>query len=132
MKRILWSTPLLVALFLTTSIAHAQLGPPGGAIYANDVLFETIGTPTELQDRGQFNTLYNLGGDLASVSDAGPGDPGYRGGRWEVRQVTFVTIDPTQFTNEQQILDAEAAGQIEISDVVQRFECPLIKAKDQK
>ena len=131
MKRIFWVSQLiLIAVSLNFSAANAQLGPPGGAIYANDVLFETIGTPTELSDRGQFNTLYNLGGDLASVSDAGPGDPGYRGGRWEVRQVTFVTIEPTQFTNEQQILDAQAAGQIEISDVVQRFECPLIRAKE--
>ncbi|HET9887002.1 MAG TPA: hypothetical protein VFR10_05770 [bacterium] len=121
---------LVLTWTLGLSIAHAQLGPPAGAIYANDELFKTVGTPTELPDRGQFNTLYQLGGDLASVSSAAPGDADFRGGRWEVRTVTFVTVEPTQFTNEQQVLDAEAAGQIEISDVVQRFECPLIKAKD--
>jgi hypothetical protein len=40
--------------------------------------------------------------------------------------VTFLTIPPTQFTNAEDILDAEAQGQISIGPVVRRFECPLI------
>lgn len=120
---------LTIALLLAAlpSMLFAQLGPPGGMIYANDELFRTIGTPTELPDRGRFDTIYALGGDLANVSDAAPGEPGYNGGRWEVRPITWVTIEPTQFTNADQILEAAAAGEIEIGDVIRRFECPLIR-----
>ena len=123
---------LVLAFLLLTGIAIpaiAQLGPPSGMIYADDRLFRTIGTPTELPDRGQFNTLYQLGGSLAAVAEAAPGQRGYNGGRWAVREVSFVTISPVQFTNAEDLLEAEKAGQITIGPVVRRFECPLIAAE---
>jgi hypothetical protein len=133
MLRISHALALLVtavlALALLPAASFAQVGPPGGMIYANDELFRTVGTPTSLPDRGRFDTIYALGGDLANVSDAAPGSPGYNGGRWEVRPITWVTIDPTQFTNAEQVLDAAASGAIEIGDVINRFECPLIRVK---
>jgi hypothetical protein len=121
--------PLMIALITIAlpSTLLAQLGPPSGTIYANDQPFRTIGTPTDLPARGQFDTIYALGGDLANVSDAAPGEPGYNGGRWEVRPITWVTIEPTQFTNADQVRAAAAAGQIEIGEVVRRFVCPLIR-----
>jgi hypothetical protein len=131
MSRITQSVAVLLVL-LIPGLAFAQLGPPSGMIYANDELFRTIGTPTELPDRGQFDILYALGGDPANVSEAAPGDPGYNGGRWEVRPITWLTIEPTQFTNADQILEAEAAGEIEIGEVTQRFQCPLIKAEHER
>ena len=106
---------------------QAQIGPPGGTIYAHDEAYKTVGTPTDLPDRGKFDTIYVLGGDLAPVSDAAPGDRDYNGGRWEVRMVTFVNVAPTQYTNAEDVLAAEAAGDISIGDVVARFVCPLIK-----
>jgi hypothetical protein len=121
----------LALLAALAAPALAQLGPPSGMIYASDKLFRTIGTPTELSDKGTFNTLYQLGGDLASVAEFAPGEAGFRGGRWEVRTVTFLTIAPTQFTNDDQVKAAEASGQISISPVVRRFECPLIRVQDQ-
>lgn len=66
-----------------------------------------------------------LGNGLASVSDAAPGDPGYNGGCWEVRPITWVNIAPTQLTNADQVLAAAANGDIEIGDVVRRFVCTL-------
>ena len=116
----------LSLLVLAALPALAQVGPPGGMIYANDELFRTVGTPADLPPHGQFNTLYVLGGDLAAVSDAGPGDPGYRGGRWAVRMVTFSST-PQQFTNEADLLAAQASGQISIVPVVRYFECPLVR-----
>jgi len=126
LNRALTIPALALAALSLSSVADAQLGPPGGTIYANDQQFQTIGTPTTLPDRGQFDTIYALGEGLANVADAAPGAPGYNGGRWEVRMVTFLTIPPTQFTNAEDILDAEAQGQISIGPVVRRFECPLI------
>jgi hypothetical protein len=117
---------VLLGVLAISSVVLAQLGPPGGTIYANDMMFKTIGTPATLPNHGKFDTIYVLGGNLANVADAAPGDMDFNGGRWEVRPVTWLTIAPTQFTNADQIHAAAAAGQISIGDVVKRFECPLI------
>jgi hypothetical protein len=116
------------ALLALAQIASAQdmgIGPPGGNIYASDRLFHTIATPTNLPDQGKFETIYQLGNGLFSVAEAAPGEPGFAGGRWEVRPVTWLTISPTQFTNATQIHAAVAAGQISVGDVVRRFVCTL-------
>jgi len=115
-----------LGLVLTALPVTAQVGPPGGMIYADNQLFATVGTPTELPDRGRFNDLYQLGGSLAAVSDAAPGSRDYRGGRWAVREVTFVTIAPVQYTNAEDLLAAASRGEVTIGPVVRRFECPLI------
>jgi|GEM_PF-6015784 len=107
--------------------AVAQIGPPGGTIYAHDMMYKTVATPTDLPDHGQFNTIYVLGDGLAAVSSSAPGDRDYRGGRWEVRLVTFSFGSPMQFTNAEDIEAAAASGDVEISDVVKRFTCPLIR-----
>jgi len=107
--------------------ARAQIGPPGGTIYAHDVAYETVATPSNLPPHGPFDTIYVLGDDLAAVSDAAPGDMEFNGGRWEVRMVTFTGGSPMQYTNAEDILAAESAGDLEIGDVVARFVCPLIR-----
>ncbi len=106
------------------------VGPPGGKIYAHDVAYRTVGTPATLPNHGKFNTIYVLGGTLANVSESAPGDRDWRGGRWEVRPITWENIPMTQFTNAEQIEAAAQAGDISIGEVVKRFECPLIHAKD--
>lgn len=119
----------VIAVLALSSIAFAQgkhLGPPGGTIYAHDMAYRTVGTPANLPNQGKFDTIYVLGGMLANVADAAPGDMEFNGGRWEVRPITWLTISPTQFTNAEQIHQAAMAGQISIGDVVKRFECPLI------
>ena len=119
----------LVAALVIGSTVFAQLGPPGGKIYANDRLFKTIGTPADLPNQGKFDTIYVLGHDLANVADAAPGDMEYNGGRWEVRLVEFLTIAPTQYTNASDVHAAAMRGEISIGSVVTRFECPLIPAR---
>ncbi len=116
-----------LAFLSAVPAAVAQVGPPGGMIYAHDVVYRTVGTPTDLPDHGPFDTIYVLGNGLAPVSNAAPGDRDYNGGRWEVRMVSFRTVPPTQFTNAEQVLAAAASGEIEIGNVVKRFECPLIR-----
>lgn len=117
---------LLVGIAVETS---AQQGPPTNQICANDELFTGVNAPRDLPNSGKFDTIYVLGSGLASVADAAPGDPDYNGGRWEVHIVTWNTIAPTQFTNSDQVEAAAAAGQISISGVVRRFECPLIPVR---
>jgi len=122
--------PLFVVLTLALAGTAFAKGPPDGTIYAHDVAYRTVGTPTDLPDRGKFDTIYVLGGELANVSEAAPGDIDYNGGRWEVRPLRWIFIDPMQFTNAEDILAAAQAGDIEIGDVVKRFECPLIRSKN--
>jgi hypothetical protein len=125
---ILILVPVLAGLCLATATtAQAQAGPPGGTIYAHDVAYRTVGTPTDLPPHGMFDTIYVLGPDLAAVSESAPGDQDYNGGRWEVRPIEWINIDPMQFTNAEDILAAADAGDIEIGDVVRRFVCPLIR-----
>jgi hypothetical protein len=111
------------------SVAFAQAGPPGGKIYAHNMLFKTVGTPTSLPEHGKFDLIYVLGNGLANVANAAPGDMEFNGGRWEVHPITWVTIDPMQFTNAEDLEAAAAAGQISIGPVVKRFECPMIPAR---
>jgi hypothetical protein len=129
MRRLLSRSSLLsLPLVLLAALpAFAQLGPPGGMIYANDHLYRTVGTPADLPNHGTFNTIYVLGSGLANVSDAAPGDRDWRGGRWEVRPITFVTTSPHQFTNAAALRQAAMQGEIQIDDVIRRFECPLIR-----
>jgi hypothetical protein len=116
---------LAFTLFAAAPAAIAQSGPPHGIIYAHDMQYRTVATPADLPPNGAFDTIYSLGSGLSSVSDAAPGDPGYNGGRWEVRMVTFVHIPPTQFTNAEQVLAAAQSGDITIGEVVRRFVCTL-------
>jgi hypothetical protein len=120
--------PVLVGFCVATvSPAQAQVGPPGGMIYAHDETYRTVGTPTDLPPRGPFDAIYVLGEGLAPVSESAPGDQDYNGGRWEARPIEWLTIDPMQFTNAEDILAAADRGEISIGDVVRRFVCPLIK-----
>jgi hypothetical protein len=118
---------VLLTVALGSGAAIAQVGPPGGTIYAHDVAYQTVATPKDLPPHGKFDAIYVLGGELAAVSESAPGDPDYNGGRWEVRVVTFLTISPTQFTNVEDLREAEAQGQVSFSEVVRRFVCPLIR-----
>lgn len=119
---------VLFATALGSAAAFGQaLGPPGGTIYAHDVAYQTVATPRDLPSQGKFDAIYVLGNGLGSVAESAPGDMDYNGGRWEVRRVTFLTIQPMQFTNVEDLRNAEAQGQVSFSEVVRRFECPLIR-----
>lgn len=123
------TTRLLLTLAvagLLASATHAQVGPPGGTIYAHDVAYGVVATPRDLPPQGQFDQIYVLGEELASVAESAPGDPDYNGGRWEVHMVEFLTIPPTQFTNAEDVLAAAGRGEVRIGEVARRFECPLI------
>jgi hypothetical protein len=101
----------------------AGIGPPGGTIYAFDVAYRTVGTPTSLPNRGPFDTLYMFPdcASCAAVSEAAPGHPGYNGGRWRVVQAFGIT---TQLTNAEDVVEQAD----ELVDTGTRFVCPLIRA----
>ena len=96
MKKKMLALTLALALLIVTVIPAFAAGPGfGPAIYADGVAWSTKGTadlpaPND-QDRQSFDGLYKftngVDGQLA-VSEAGPGNPAYNGGRWAEYFVT--------------------------------------------
>jgi hypothetical protein len=114
---------------------------PGAAIYVDGVAFRTVGTPTDLSrtnaPASSFQTLYNFqGAQPISVATAGPGDPGFRGGRWMVHGLTFTDYDAAvaafdtnasgDFDSDEEVRAALAAGAATDVGIIKMFECPLI------
>lgn len=141
---------MLASLVLATPLSvSAAVGPPSGAIYADNQIFRTVGTPTSLpHGHGQpFDTLYRFVSALPPgapptdqqypLSDFAPGDQGFVGGRWHVVLVVDASGNPISgydfgahpITSLSQYSAVKAAqGWTEISTDVY-FECPLIPAQ---
>lgn len=119
---------LLALAFATQVVAAAAPDRAAGRIYGDDELWATFVTtglgpgPAE-----SFNLLYAFPGtSLISVTDSVPGDLDYRGGRWQVFAVSFMGMEPTQFTNDADILFHASLGHLTISaEPVQYVSCPL-------
>lgn len=120
---------LIVALAFIANVGSAMApGRAAGRIYGDGELWATFVT-TDLgpgPDRS-FNLLYAFPGTgLISITDSVPGDVDYRGGRWQVFAVTFTGIEPTQFTNDADVLHHAALGHLSISaEPVRYVSCPL-------
>jgi hypothetical protein len=119
-----------VALSITAGGAAAG-GPPSLSFYVDGTRYRTVGTPTDFTGTGapasSFETIYALGSGLANVAEAGPGQPGFRGGRWMVLPVTWNTT-PIQLTSNEQVAEYAANGWITIGTTpVREFECPVIR-----
>jgi hypothetical protein len=115
--------PAAVVVFAVPALAGGNsLGPPGGTIYAFDVAYRTVSTPTSLPGNGPTDTIYLFPdcASCASVSEAAPGHPGYNGGRWRVVQAFGIT---SQLTNADDVV-ADASALV---DTGTRFVCPLIR-----
>jgi hypothetical protein len=77
------------------------------------VLYRTVGTPTEFPATGvpghSFQPIYAFPtGTQPNVAAAAPGDPGLRGGRWEVHALAF-----TDYAAAVAAYDAIASGDLD-------------------
>jgi hypothetical protein len=145
MRRLITICVAATSLVLGASTAAFAAGSggvsPGAAIYVDGVAFRTVGTPTDLSGTkapaSSFQTLYNFqGAQPISVATAGPGDPGFRGGRWMVHGLTFTdyaaavaqfdTNGSGDFDSDEEVLAALSAGAAVDVGVIKMFECPLI------
>ena len=137
MRKLITAAATSIAALALSVSAVAAGGPPQPGIYVHDVLYRTVGTPTDFSNTGapahSFDTIYLLddgtnpdAAGLASVATAAPGDKDFNGGRWMVYGITWIGT-PTQLTDEQEVLDAATAGELNISAMpVKYFECPVI------
>jgi hypothetical protein len=136
---------------LIGGVSAASAAGSGGvtapSIYVNGVLYRTVGTPTDFSSTGapdsSFETIYDFGGVQPNVAAAAPGDPGFRGGRWQVHALAFHTSYAATVaahdTNGSGNLDSTAEIAAAIADagpggatdlgVVKLFECPVIPAR---
>jgi hypothetical protein len=127
------------------ALAAGSGGVTGPDFYVDGSLYRTVGTPTDLSQTGapasSFETIYDFGGLQPNVAEAGPGQPGFRGGRWQVRPLAFNTSYAATVaahdTNASGDLDSNeeveaaladaGAGGATLGGVVKAFECPVIK-----
>jgi hypothetical protein len=147
MRRMLLALTVGLAVVLSVAAAAVAGGPPQPGIYVNGVLYRTVGTPTDFSQTGapdsSFQTLYKFAtGQSASVTTAAPGDPGFRGGRWQVHLIQFNTSYADTLaaydSNGSGTLDSAAEVQAALNDtgpngatdlgIVKLFECPIIPA----
>lgn len=149
MKRLLLSLTALCALGFAAASAALAAGSGGvtaPSIYVDGVLYRTVGTPTDFSGTGaplsSFETIYSFGDVQPNVATAAPGDPGFRGGRWQVHALAFDTDYATTVAAhdangsgdldsavevEAALSDAGAGGATDLG-VVKTFECPVIRA----
>ena len=149
MKRLL--LPLVAGaaalLAATAALAAGSGGVTPPSIYVDGALYRTVGTPTDFSGTGaplsSFETIYSLGGLQPNVATAAPGDPGFRGGRWQVHALAFNTSYAATVAahdaNGSGNLDSAAEVEAALGDpgpggatdlgVVKLFECPVIPAR---
>jgi hypothetical protein len=141
MRKMIGITTAVAALAVA---AGAFGGVTGPSFYVNGQLYRTVGTPTDLTGTGaplsSFQTMYALA-PQRNVATAAPGDPGFRGGRWQVHAIAYNTswgaTVAAHDANASGDLDSAAEVEAALADagpggatdtgVVKSFECPVIK-----
>lgn len=143
MHRLLALSALVVTALVVAGAALAGNGATvvrGDAFYANGDLYRTVLTPNDLSGTGapdsSFDTLFMFAGAQKPLSSAAPGAPGYNGGRWQVRPVSFTTSYASAvatygggdgvFDRYEELHAAIAAGAATVGGVMAQFSCPVI------
>ncbi|MFN2132499.1 MAG: hypothetical protein ACK2VD_18380 [Anaerolineae bacterium] len=142
-RRISSVLAVIVLGLLAAVPVFAAPGQPtfGAAIYADGVAWGTKGTtalPNPEGAAGSFDKLYiftnGATGQLA-VSEAGPGNPSYNGGRWETWTATWNQDTDVVVKSETDLLVYVDSGALTIhigspDFHPDYFQCPLLPVKD--
>ena len=136
-KVLLFALGLAVLLMVAAAPALAAGPNFGEAIYADGVAWGTKGTadlpaPND-HNRQSFDGLFKftngVEGQLA-VSEAGPGNPAYNGGRWIEYFVTWnITPSDEPVTSYAELHAFETSGDVTIVASGSYFQCPLLPVK---
>jgi hypothetical protein len=117
---------LLCALLLGAQSVGAE-PLPRPQTWVDGELFDGVVTDTAFEPfAGDFDELY-MGGigfrdGVPLISDAGPGDTDYNGGRWHVN-VLFSDVDPLKYFEADSVEDLNLA---DFEPMPTYFECPLL------
>lgn len=133
-----------LATVIALPAAAAKATRVANAIWVDGYLYDTVATDTSFlaPPEHSTDTIYSFGMSgltgQRSVADAAPGDPDFNGGRWSVKMVLFTDqgvalFDPDgdgvvnfELMSDAEVLEHEAAGDLEIFDTTIYFECPLL------
>ena len=95
-------------------------------IWADGILFGTVGTPTEFKPgAGPFDELYtgaNFKDGIGAISESKPGDQDYNGGRWHVNALKE-GVELNKYANVSSVDDLNMA---DFEPTPTYFECPLL------
>lgn len=128
-----------LALALAAFQAPVFAGAPnfGKAIYADGQAWGTTGL-TELPgpngvNNASFDMLFKFSNGVDGqlpVSEAGPGNTNYNGGRWSLQNATWAAgSQPVLITSYDQLLMYVNAGAIQVTSGNFYFLCPLLPVK---
>lgn len=134
-----FSILLVPALLLSVSFLAGQgdvraEGPlPRPQVWVDDELFDSIVTSASFKpSAGPFDELYTGGNGFLDgvplISDAGPGDTDYNGGRWHLNMLRE-GVDPDKY------MDASSVEDLDLDDFMSTsmyFECPLLPRRGRK
>ena len=129
---------VLVFILALAATAYAAPGQPnfGPAIFADGEVYGTKGTTNLPAPNGHNNQSFdklfvvtNGAPGQLPVSEAGPGNPNYNGGRWSAQEVTWVGGEITLLTSYEQIMYHHQMGDLQIVDLERYFQCPLLPTK---
>lgn len=137
MNKKIFALTFVVALLIISAVpAFASAPNFGEAIYADGATWGTKGTadlpaPTE-NNRQAYDGLFKFVGDQAEgqlpVAEAAPGNPLYSGGRWIEYNVTW-NVEPVLVTSYAQLHELREAGDVNIMETGNYFQCPLLPVK---
>ena len=144
MTKKLFPLAVMVLLLLTSGYSIAGPGKPnfGPSIYADGIAWGTKGTtdlPAPNENNIQsYDILYiftNGAEGQLPVSDAGPRNPFYNGGRWFAHTVTWNIADPPLVKSYEEIMYNYDEGNLDITPGPPDggnayFQCPLLPVKE--
>ena len=124
---VLAAIPMLI---LAASTGAAFAAKPGfGNLYYEGEIMRTLVPPSAFPNEGR-DPIYSVTNGVTEqvgIASVAPGDKGYHGGAWAVYLVTFSSgVTPYLLTSQEQVLDAEDAGDVTIERATDLdFRCPI-------
>jgi hypothetical protein len=115
----------LALLAITAVLAVGQAG--FGQLYYDGYVVRTVVPPAANPHMGTADLFVIMNGadGQLPVAGAGPGDRGYRGGKWAFNEVTWNTT-PYLLTSGAEVRAAESAGDVTVTRLPENdFKCPI-------
>jgi hypothetical protein len=137
-RKFAWITLFLALALSAYTVPVSADGPNFGmAIYADGAAWGTKGLGSlpapNAHNTQSFDMLFAFTNGAAGqlpVSEAGPGNPNYNGGRWSLQMVTWAAgVEPVLITSYAQLMMYSNAGAVSIASADTYFLCPLLPVK---
>jgi hypothetical protein len=120
-------TTMLVLMMSVIPAFAANVG--FGELFYDGSVVRTVVPPAAMTKEGVDNFYVVVNGDVEGqlgIAAVAPGDTDYRGGKWAFHTVMWINGDPYLLTSEEDVLNAEADGDVIVARVPENdFKCPI-------